>query len=102
MMSPTMKALYTYLWNTGNALSNIRLLVEGAVALYENDASGLCQLALSQQDKTAAIAFNTIGTALCDLRQNITNMQKEHILKQIDRMTGIKRKKTAYNYFEKI
>ncbi|MCH5260830.1 MAG: hypothetical protein J1F18_13805 [Lachnospiraceae bacterium] len=80
MMSPTMKALYTYLWNTGNALSNIRLLVEGAVTLYENDAPGLCQLALSQQDQTAAIAFNTIGTALYDLRQNISNMQKDHIL----------------------
>lgn len=61
MMSPTMKALYTYLWNTGNALSNIRLLVEGAVTLYENDASCLCQLALSQQDQTAAIAFNTVS-----------------------------------------
>lgn len=80
MMSPTMKALYTYLWNTGNALSNIRLLVEGAVTLYENDASCLCQLALSQQDQTAAIAFNTIGAALYDLRQNISNMQKDHIL----------------------
>ena len=80
MMSPTMKALYTYLWNTGNALSNIRLLVECAVALYENDASELCRLALSQQDQTAAIAFNTIGAALYDLRQNISNMQKDHIL----------------------
>ena len=80
MMSPTTKALYTYLWNTGNALSNIRLLVEGAVTLYENDASGLCQLASSQQDQTAVIAFNTIGAALYDLRQNISNMQKDHML----------------------
>ena len=34
MMSPAMKALYTYLWNTGNALSNSCLLVEDVVALY--------------------------------------------------------------------
>ena len=95
MMSPTMKALYTYLWNTGNALSNIRLLVEGAVALYENDASGLCQLALSQQDQAAAIAFNTIGTALYDLRQNITNMQKEHILEANRQDDGNKTEKDS-------
>ena len=90
MMSSTMKALYTYLWNTGNALSNIRLLVEGAVALYENDASGLCQLALSQQDQTAAIAFNTIGAALYDLRHNISNMQKDHILESTRQDDGNK------------
>ena len=78
MTSTSMKALRAYVWNTGNSITSIRLLVEGAIALYEDDAAGLYRLAMTQQKQDMALAFNTIGAALYDLRQHINKMQKDH------------------------
>jgi len=36
-MKQQAQSLNTYFWNVGNDIADIRLLAEGAVALYEND-----------------------------------------------------------------
>ena len=57
-----------YLWKSSDAAAEIRLLVEGAIALYEGDAMGLQSIAHKNQQPEAATAFDTIGTALYGLR----------------------------------
>lgn len=57
----------------------MRLLVEGAITLYEDDAESICRLTLDQEDRHTAIAFDNIGTALYDLREKIMNMQLEYV-----------------------
>ena len=78
-----------YLWNTGNSLSEMRLLAEGAVQLYENDAMPLGKLAIDSGSLTAADAFNTIGTALYSLLVHIRNLQAEHIT-EVQRQAAVK------------
>ena len=90
MTSPSTKALHAYVWNTGNSITGIRLLVEGAIALYEDDASGLYRLAMTQQKPVMALAFNTIGAALYDLRQYISKMPNDNLLKTTQQDDGNK------------
>ena len=40
-MNDQIKTLNTYFWNVGNDIADIRLLAEGALALYEGNASPL-------------------------------------------------------------
>lgn len=74
-----------YLWNTGNQLASIRLLVEGAAILYELDAGSLVRLAMENNLLAAANALEAIGTAIYDLRKHIQEMHEEHI-KEVIRM----------------
>ena len=74
-----------YLWNTGNQLASIRLLVEGAAILYELDAGSLVRLAIENNLLAAANALEAIGTAIYDLRKHIQEMHEEHI-KEVIRM----------------
>ena len=74
-----------YLWNTGNQLASIRLLVEGAAILYELDAGALVRLAMENNLLAAANALEAIGTAIYDLRKHIQEMHEEHI-KEVIRM----------------
>ena len=78
-MNDQIKALNTYFWNVGNDIADIRLLAEGALALYEGDAEPLHQLGMKNNAEVAASAFDTIGTALYDLREKIAEMQKSHL-----------------------
>ena len=71
--------LQMLVWNSSNAFADMRLLVEGAITLYEDDAEPICSLTLDRKDKHVAIAFDTIGTALYDLREKIRNMQLEYM-----------------------
>ena len=68
----------TYLWNTGNELAEIRLIVEGAVTLYEEDASQLHKMAMDSGELITADGFDTIGEALYELRTHIREMQEAH------------------------
>ena len=56
--------LNTYFWNVGNDIADIRLLAEGALALFEGDAEPLHRLGMKNNEEAAASAFATIGTAL--------------------------------------
>ena len=71
--------LQMLVWNSGNAFADMRLLVEGAITLYEDDAESICSLTLDQTDKNAAIAYDTIGAALYGLRENFRDMQMEYM-----------------------
>ncbi len=59
-------------------LYDMRLRIEGAAELYENDASPLRQLAVKNDMLTAAVAFDTIGSALYNLREDIQSLQEAH------------------------
>lgn len=82
-MNDQIKALNTYFWNMGNDIADIRLLAEGALALYEGDAEPLHQLGMKNNEEVAASAFDTIGTALYDLRERIAAKQQSHLSETI-------------------
>lgn len=64
-----------YLWKSSDSTAEMRLLVKGAIALYEEDALSLQSLARDNQRPEAATAFDTIGTALYNLRERLRNLQ---------------------------
>ncbi len=68
-----------YLSYEGEVLANMRLLIEGAAELFENDAQPLCRLVIEGNQPEASVALDTIGTALTDLRTHIRTLQSEHI-----------------------
>ena len=67
-----------YLWTSGHVLAQMRLLIEGAFVLYEDEASTLLHLAAKHKDYSASGAFNTIGTAIYDMREHIVDLQAAH------------------------
>lgn len=83
-MKQTLQSLSFYMMNAGNEIASLRLIVEGAVVLYENEASDLITLPDADDNPDAVNAFDTIGTALYDLRDKLTAMQQEH-RREIDR-----------------
>ncbi len=68
-----------YLDREGEQLASIRLMIEGAADLFETDAQPLFRLAIQNDALTACAAFDTIGTALSDLRTRIRALQQEHM-----------------------
>ena len=64
-----------YLDLTTDAISSMRLIVEGAIVLYEGDALPLDTLAKEANLSEARTAFNTLGKALYDLRQHIKELE---------------------------
>ena len=67
-----------FMWDTGNALDSMRLIVEGAVVLFEEDALPITKLARDNGELVAGTAFNTIGEALYSLRTLIRDLQEAH------------------------
>ena len=67
-----------FMWVAGNAFSEMRLMVEGAITQFEDDAGVLCRLARDAQKNEAQIAFNDIGTALYAFRNHIKILQAAH------------------------
>ena len=64
-----------YLDFTADAFCGMRLIVEGAIVLYEGDALPLDTLAKEANLSEARTAFNTLGKALYDLRQHIKELE---------------------------
>ena len=58
-----------------DAISGMRLIVEGAIVRYEGDALPLDTLAKEANLSEARTAFNTLGKALYDLRQHIKELE---------------------------
>ena len=69
---------HDFVWIAGGALSNMRLYVEGALVLFEDDALPLTALAHEHQEWNAAEALNTIGEALYRLQEYIRKLQEAH------------------------
>ena len=67
-----------YLSYEGEVLANMRLLIEGAANLFENDAQLLCRLAIDGNQPEASVTLDTIGTALYGLRQHIRAFQEAY------------------------
>ena len=67
-----------FIWNAGDALATMRLYVEGALVLFENDALPLTKLAHDHQEWMAAEALDGIGEALYRLQECIRKLQQEH------------------------
>ena len=67
-----------YMQLTGKAFSEMRLLLEGALVLFEDDALPLTKLAHEHQEWNAAEALNTIGEALYRLQEYIRKLQEAH------------------------
>ena len=67
-----------FLCVTGDHFSEMRLLVEGAIIMFEEDASVLCSLAREAQKNEALSAMNDIGTALYEFRRHVKQLQEAH------------------------
>ena len=67
-----------FLWISGHALAQMRLLIEGTIVLFEDEASTLLHLAAKHKEYSASGAFDTIGTAIYDLHKHICDMQAAH------------------------
>ena len=64
-----------YLDFTADVFCGMRLIVEGAIVLYEGDALPLDTLAKDASLHEARAAFNTLGKALYDLRQHVKELE---------------------------
>ena len=67
-----------FMWVAGNAFSEMHLLVEGAITLFEDDAGCLCRLARDAGAHEANRTLNDIGTALYAFRTHIKSLQEAH------------------------
>ena len=67
-----------FLESAGNALADMRLLIEGALVLYEVDALPICRLLRDNAMPVPLTAWDTIGNALYELRTTIGELQREH------------------------
>lgn len=67
-----------HLWISGHALAQIRLLIEDAIVLFEDAASTLLHLVAKHKEYSATGAFDTIGTAIYDMREHIVDLQAAH------------------------
>ena len=84
-MKSAFQTFSTYLWSTGNAWTDLRLLLEGAVSLYENECTPLASLAAKEEKTETILAFDTIGTALYVLCARIQSMQLEHLKTAVEK-----------------
>ena len=67
-----------FMWITSHAFSEMRLLVEGALNLFEDDAGVLCRLAREAGKIEEMGSLNDIGTALYAFRGHIKKLQEAH------------------------
>lgn len=75
MTLPSIADVNKYILQTGDTLAQMRLLIEGASLLYEDEASPLHKLAYTNDQPMAAMALDTIGTALYRLREHAVSLQ---------------------------
>ena len=77
----------SFLWTAGIKHLEMRLIIEGAIALYEDEAEPLLGLAIKNEKYKAADAFDALGTALYSMRQHICDLQMTHrneVMKEVD------------------
>lgn len=60
-----------------DGLNEMRLLIEGAISLYEDETTCLMLVARENAEIEAALALDAIGTALYAVKQKIYHMQRE-------------------------
>ena len=67
-----------FMWIAGSAFSEMRLLVEGAITLFEDDSGVLCRLAREADELEAMRSLNDIGTCLYEFKRQINALQEAH------------------------
>ena len=67
-----------FMWITSHAFSEMRLLVEGALNLFEDDGGILCKLARDAGQIEAMNSLNDIGTTLYAFKEHIKMLQEAH------------------------
>ena len=67
-----------FMWLTGHAFSEMRLMVEGALNLFEDDAGVLCNLARKAGKIEEMGSLNDIGTALYAFKGHVKKLQEAH------------------------
>ena len=61
-------------------LSKMRLMIEGAVTLFEDEVCPVYKQIRESGESAALLAFDDIGTALYELRQYVRQLQEAHHL----------------------
>ena len=69
-----------------NLLHDMRLRIEGAVVLYERHAIPLRRLGVENDMPVAVGVYDTIGSALYDLRENIQELYDAN-MKEANRLS---------------
>ena len=64
-----------YLDATADGISEMHVIIEGAIAIFESDVDPLIRLATQHKEYEARMALNDIGTALYVLRMQIQKLQ---------------------------
>ena len=64
-----------YLDATADVISELHVLIEGAIAIFENDTGPLNRLATQHKEYEARMALNDIGCALYTFRRQIQKLQ---------------------------
>ena len=64
-----------YLDATADVISDMHVLIEGAIAIFENDTGPLNRLAIQHKEYEARMALNDIGGALYTFRRQIQKLQ---------------------------
>ena len=64
-----------YLDITADAFTEMHILIEGAIAIFENDTGPLNRLATQSNELEARTALSDIGGALYTLRRQIQKLQ---------------------------
>ncbi len=68
-----------YLWVSGNSLFTMRLLIDGAVNIYEEVDCDLAQFVRSEGHLSSHIMLETVGTALYSLQRLIRDLQERQV-----------------------
>lgn len=69
----------------GQTLEHMRLLIEGAVVLYENDVMPLYSMAITQERYQEAAGLDTLGAALTTLQSDIRELQNAYTAYQAEK-----------------
>ncbi len=68
-----------YLWVSGTSLFTMRLLIDGAVNIYEEIDCDLAQFVRSEGHLSSHIMIETVGTALYSLQRLIHDLQERQV-----------------------
>ena len=67
-----------YMLEAGNHLYEMRLITEGAIRLWENEAQPAIYLIPKNERGTAVLALDTIIAAMYTLQKKVRQMQTDH------------------------
>ena len=67
-----------FMWKVGIALAEMRLIIEGAVLLYEDVSPPFFQTARAEGRAADIAVLETLQGALCGIRDRICELQTEY------------------------